>query len=166
MPEPAKVFAFPAARQTAIETPAAEEPAVEAAPAITLTPPEGIAAEAETATAAESEEMMLDESMAETTEGPSDELLLGGEMTADDMAERPQPETRSWVTQEEPAPVAESKPEAPRSAGTLFERMSSIARGAQKANVPEAEAEETPRMRTGTRDPLDIPRFLNRQNNQ
>jgi cell division protein FtsZ len=116
--------------------------------------------------AAEPEEMMLDESMAETTEGPSDELLLGGEMTAEDLGETAQPQTRSWVTQEEEAPAPEAKPEAPRPAGTLFERMSSIARGAQKAQVPEADAGETPRLRTGTRDPLDIPRFLNRQNNQ
>ena len=45
--------------------------------------------------------------------------------------------------------------------------MSNIARGAAKAQVEENEEEEAPRMRTGTtRDPLDIPRFLNRQNNQ
>ena len=43
--------------------------------------------------------------------------------------------------------------------------MSSIARGAAKAQVGE-EDEEGPRMRGGERDPLDIPRFLNRQNNQ
>jgi cell division protein FtsZ len=104
--------------------------------------------------------------MAETIEGPSDELLLGGEMTADDMAETPQPATRAWLTQEEEAPAAETRPEPPRPAGTLFERMSSIARGAQKAQVPEADTDETPRLKTGTRDPLDIPRFLNRQNNQ
>ncbi|HTU10356.1 MAG TPA: cell division protein FtsZ [Allosphingosinicella sp.] len=169
IPQPAKVFAFPAARQSADAS--ADEPVADAAPAITLTPPEEMTAETTAAepvaeAAAEPEEMMLDESMAETTEGPSDELLLGGEMTADDLAETPQPATRSWVSQEEPAPAPEAKPEPPRSAGTLFERMSSIARGAQKANVPEADAEETPRMRTGTRDPLDIPRFLNRQNNQ
>ncbi|MBV9882870.1 MAG: hypothetical protein JO276_07680, partial [Sphingomonadaceae bacterium] len=48
-----------------------------------------------------------------------------------------------------------------------FERMSNIARGAAKAQVEDAPEEEAPRMRTGTsRDPLDIPRFLNRQNNQ
>ncbi len=169
IPQPAKVFAFPAARQQA-ETPRAE-PAAEEMPAaapITLTPPDEIEAEmpAEPVAEAEPDEMMLDESMAETTEGPSDELLLGGEMTAEDMAEEPQPATRSWLTQEEPAPAVERKPEPPRPAGTLFERMSSIARGAQKAQVPEAEAEETPRLKTGTRDPLDIPRFLNRQNNQ
>ena len=46
--------------------------------------------------------------------------------------------------------------------------MSNIARGAAKAQVEESEEGEgeAPRMRAGTRDPLDIPRFLNRQNNQ
>jgi cell division protein FtsZ len=42
----------------------------------------------------------------------------------------------------------------------LFERMSNIARGAAKA---QAEDEEVPGFR---REPVDIPRFLNRQNNQ
>jgi len=53
--------------------------------------------------------------------------------------------------------------EAPRSAkesGTLFERMSNIARGAAQAKVDE---EPLPSFK---REPLDIPRFLNRQNNQ
>jgi cell division protein FtsZ len=41
----------------------------------------------------------------------------------------------------------------------LFERMSNIARGAPKAQIDEDES--------GTRhEPIDIPRFLNRQNNQ
>jgi cell division protein FtsZ len=44
--------------------------------------------------------------------------------------------------------------------GTLFERMSNIARGAPKAQIDE-EGESDHR-----RDPIDIPRFLNRQNNQ
>ena len=48
----------------------------------------------------------------------------------------------------------------PRESGTLFERMSNIARGAQQAQV---EDEPAPGFR---REPLDIPRFLNRQNNQ
>ena len=47
-----------------------------------------------------------------------------------------------------------------RESGTLFERMSNIARGAAQAKVDE---EATPGVR---REPLDIPRFLNRQNNQ
>jgi len=54
--------------------------------------------------------------------------------------------------------VEETKPAA--AAGTLFERMSNIARGAAQAKV---EDEPAPSFR---REPLDIPRFLNRQNNQ
>ena len=48
-----------------------------------------------------------------------------------------------------------------REGGTLFERMSSIARGAKghaEAPPPAAGRERS--------DPLDIPRFLNKQNNQ
>ena len=49
---------------------------------------------------------------------------------------------------------------AAKESGTLFERMSNIARGAAQAKV---EDEPMPSFR---REPLDIPRFLNRQNNQ
>ncbi|GAA4028276.1 hypothetical protein GCM10022281_03860 [Sphingomonas rosea] len=56
---------------------------------------------------------------------------------------------------EDTAPLA--KP-ATASGGTLFERMSSMARAGGKV-----EEEQTPSLR---REPLDIPRFLNRQNNQ
>ena len=44
--------------------------------------------------------------------------------------------------------------------GTLFERMSNIARGSATANIDD---EPVPSFR---REPLDIPRFLNRQNNK
>ena len=43
--------------------------------------------------------------------------------------------------------------------GTLFERMSNIARGAPKAQIGEDEEDDRP-------EPIEIPRFLNRQNNQ
>src|SRR4051794_1693600 len=43
--------------------------------------------------------------------------------------------------------------------GTLFERMSNIARGAPKAQIEDDESGISS-------DPIDIPRFLNRQNNQ
>jgi cell division protein FtsZ len=43
--------------------------------------------------------------------------------------------------------------------GTLFERMSNIARGAPKMQSDDEETDYR-------RDPIDIPRFLNRQNNQ
>ncbi|HYI49578.1 MAG TPA: cell division protein FtsZ [Allosphingosinicella sp.] len=176
MPQPAKVFAFPAARTTSsspmAETPRAEPVAEETAP-ITLTPPEEIETIAET-NATETEttdeaEIMLDETMAAPAGEDGEELLLDtAEMTEEtpsgEATELPPAGTRSWLTRDETA--EEAAPE-PRQAGTLFERMSSIARGAQKAQVPEEEeTEETQRLRTGTRDPLDIPRFLNRQNNQ
>ena len=50
----------------------------------------------------------------------------------------------------------ESAPPAPRVklGGTLFERMSSVSRGAAREDDPT------------DKDPLDIPRFLHRQNNQ
>jgi cell division protein FtsZ len=57
-------------------------------------------------------------------------------------------------------PEDEDTAEAPAGGGTLFERMSNIARGASKAQI-EDEGESDYR-----RDPIDIPRFLNRQNNQ
>ena len=53
---------------------------------------------------------------------------------------------------------AQRPPKVARESGTLFERMSNIARGAGKV-----EDEAAPSIR---REPLDIPRFLNRQNNQ
>jgi cell division protein FtsZ len=164
---PAKVFAFPSAR--AVETKAA-------APAMTLTPPETLAEdEAPTADVAEPEagiETLATDAdeldLATTAETGEDELLLGDmDMVAEEPAptdtedEAPAPTgNRSWLSsEEEPAPAA--KPA--REGGTLFERMSNIARGAAKAQVEEEAP--APRMRTA-RDPLDIPRFLNRQNNQ
>ncbi|MGZ8418749.1 MAG: cell division protein FtsZ [Allosphingosinicella sp.] len=170
-PLPAKVFTFPGARVAA----AAAE-----APKVTLTPPEPVAetAEASTETMAEpevaeesGEELTLDTPVAEAEAG--EELLLDAAMLGDeddggesfieeDFAGGPEsvaPGTRSWIGGE---PEAAAEPEArpAREGGTLFERMSSIARGAAKAQVEE---EPQPRLR---RDPLDIPRFLGRQNNQ
>jgi len=184
-PLQAKVFAFPNARtpEQKIERnempvqPAAAEPEMPApamprpevarpAPEpLTLTPPETLAEDI-----SEPERVSF---IDEAVEAPS-ELSLGDHDDEDegdelllDSAERIEDEPaaagrRTWLTQEEEAAPA---PE-PRAAtgGTLFERMSNIARGAAKAQVNE-EGEEAPRTRTA-RDPLDIPRFLNRQNNQ
>jgi cell division protein FtsZ len=174
-PMPAKVFTFPGAARSA--APAAE------APKVTLTPPEPVAepvAEEEAApeiAAAEPEiveeaadELTLDEPVAEEA---GDELLLDAAMLGDeedggesfieeDFAGGPEssaPGTRSWIDGE-PEAAAEPEAKPAREGGTLFERMSSIARGAAKAQVEE---EPQPRLR---RDPLDIPRFLGRQNNQ
>jgi cell division protein FtsZ len=85
----------------------------------------------------------------ETSDEDGDELLLD----ADDILTPPVGS----------APIAppedEDSSEAPTAtaSGTLFERMSNIARGAPKAQIEE-EGEDY--------SPIEIPRFLNRQNNQ
>jgi len=78
-----------------------------------------------------------------------DELLLG----ADDILTSP------VGTPPIAPPTDEDEIAAPADGGgTLFERMSNIARGAPKAQIDEDAPED--------RAPIDIPRFLNRQNNQ
>jgi cell division protein FtsZ len=105
---------------------------------------------AEPEAAAETTEDELDETDT-TSEEDSDELLLG----SDDILTSPVGS----------APIAppedEDENEQPTAAasGTLFERMSNIARGAPKAQIDEDDAEYK-------QSPMDIPRFLNRQNNQ
>ena len=130
-PSPAKVFAFPATRAPAPASKAAadEQPTLEA-----------------------DEEAPLDLGSDEDEAG--DELLL----EADDILTSPvgappiaPPEDdETMATDEQPAPGA---------GGTLFERMSNIARGAPKAQLDEEDEDYKP-------EPIDIPRFLNRQNNQ
>ena len=65
------------------------------------------------------------------------------------------------VPPEDEEPAASDAREA-AAGGTLFERMSNIARGAPKARLDDDEA-EGPGFKS---EPIDIPRFLNRQNNQ
>ncbi|MDB5667372.1 MAG: ftsZ, partial [Alphaproteobacteria bacterium] len=147
--QPAKVFAFPGSRTMDTQK-SAPQPALEpVAPPM----PEPVAAEAE------EEEILELPAEAEV----SDELLLGEvDMVSEEQSEpEPQPETRSWVAQEQEAPRTPERSASRSEGGTLFERMSNIARGAAKAQVED----DGPRVRR-ERDPLDIPRFLNRQNNQ
>jgi cell division protein FtsZ len=162
---PAKVFAFPAART---------ETAKPSLPPLTLPAPvaaedEAAAPAAEAAELPETQETASAEDLSElpleaSDEAGEDELLLGDmDMVAED-EQAPPAGTRTWLSRdEEPEPAPAAKPA--REGGTLFERMSNIARGAAKAQVDEDAPESTPRLRTA-RDPLDIPRFLNRQNNQ
>jgi cell division protein FtsZ len=56
--------------------------------------------------------------------------------------------------------IEQAEPPKARESGTLFERMSNIARGAAKAQGDDEEPGEY------RPEPIDIPRFLNRQNNQ
>ncbi len=130
-PTQGKVFTFPTASR----------PAPAPAPTPTITP------------ATEEEPLDLT-----SDDEATDELLLDSEdILADPVMGTP----IAPPADEEEAeftPVEEAKPAA--AAGTLFERMSNIARGAATAKV---EDEPMPSFR---REPLDIPRFLNRQNNQ
>ena len=91
----------------------------------------------------------------------ADELLLeSDDILADPVMGTP---IAPPVEEEEDLAATGTTDEAPKAApaaGTLFERMSNIARGAAQAKV---EDEPMPSFR---REPLDIPRFLNRQNNQ
>jgi cell division protein FtsZ len=94
-------------------------------------------------------------------EEASDELLLGEvDIVAQEDNAQLDSDTRTWVAHDE---QETAKAPAREGGGTLFERMSNIARGAAKAQVEDEG--QTPRLRR-ERDPLDIPRFLNRQNNQ
>jgi cell division protein FtsZ len=111
-------------------------------------------ASAPAAEAAEVAPTIEHEAYEPTAEEADDELLLG----ADDILTTP-------VGSPPIAPPDdEDEIEAPAASGggTLFERMSNIARGAPKA-LDENEGDAEPGFR---REPIDIPRFLNRQSNQ
>jgi cell division protein FtsZ len=143
-PQPGKVFAFP--RATAA-TPVA---------AVPVTPPPASASTMEEETDVEDTLELTDE----MDEG--DELLLDSDdvLTAPVGSAPIAPPTDEDDTAGIEAPVAEEKPKV-RETGTLFERMSNIARGAAQAQVNDEDSAPTYR-----REPIDIPRFLNRQNNQ
>ena len=124
----------------------APEPVAEAAPeepALVIEPP----------AAEEDEPLTLDAPMEEVAQ--ADELLL----------DAPEPEPEPLIDEDLTAkrgwfggraePEAAPAPAPRQGGGTLFERMSSIARGNAKAPGTDDDG-----------DPLDIPRFLNRQNNQ
>jgi cell division protein FtsZ len=107
------------------------------------------AAEATDEPIAEDETPEID--LAANEEDGDDELLLG----ADDILTSPVGAPPIAPPEDD----AEAEEPTTSGGGTLFERMSNIARGAPKAQIDEDES--------GYRsDPIDIPRFLNRQNNQ
>lgn len=100
---------------------------------------------------------------AKAVDDDEDELLLdAGNIVsaADTPSEEPASSTNKWIAEEDAAKAASAAKPA-RSGGTLFERMSNIARGAAKVDGGEKKAASG-----GDRDSLDIPQFLNRQNNQ
>ena len=102
----------------------------------------------------------------ETASAPSFASLTPGMA-----AVKPEPEEDELVLgddaiqldDDEPAGSGVQPPPAPRVAsggGTLFERMSNLTRGSSKTDDGEDGQDDS------SSDPLDIPRFLNRQNNQ
>jgi cell division protein FtsZ len=147
--QPAKVFTFPS-------RPAASAPA--AAPAAMTDEPEESDSEDE-------EIVALDLSV----EGAADEDELV--LDADDILTPPVGSPPIAPPSDEPAasadadddeePLEQPKVASAGGGGTLFERMQNIARGAPKAQLGEDEPNAG-----FSREPLDIPRFLNRQNNQ
>ncbi|WP_380873910.1 cell division protein FtsZ [Sphingomonas sp. DBB INV C78] len=151
-PEPAKLFTFPAARKEAAPAAAPVQPAPVAPPVAEAAEPE-IKLEAPVVEEVDA----LDLSASDIVAPPADELLLSETLTPP-VTGNPLPPraeigddgaTRPWLT---PAPETAAAPKA-REGATLFERMSNIARGAAKAQVEDDAA-------------ADVPRFLNRQNNQ
>jgi len=130
--QPGKVFAFPTARVPA------------AAPSA---PPVRQAATDEPLELGGDDELVLD----------SDDILTSP-VIANPIAPPVDDEEPSGVTHDA---GATDEPRVSRETGTLFERMSNIARGAAQAKL-DAE-ESTPGFR---REPIDIPGFLNRQNNR
>ncbi len=143
-PAPGKVFTFPG-RGAAPAQPAA-------------------AIDGGTSAADDEDTLELDQEFADNNpDDGDDELLLG----ADDVLTSPvgsAPIAPPADEDEGEAPIAGEASGgadgAPGGAGgTLFERMSNIARGAPKAQIDGDEG-------GFESDPIDIPRFLNRQNNQ
>ena len=144
MAQPGKVFSFPTARATGV---AATTPAPSLAPPPTATE-DNAPLELETEAGDDSDELLLD----------SDDILTSPVGSApiappaDDDFDLTEPTA-------EMAGDDSERPRVARESGTLFERMSNIARGAAKAQV-DLDG-------TGAQgEPIDIPRFLNRQNNQ
>ena len=162
MPEPARVFAFPGFKAKTVEAPApvlvAEPVVVEEAPLV-LTPPEPVVEPEVVVIAVEAvdEDLILDTPVEIEAADASDELLLEAKATPEPAIsfDDTNPSVGSRWLAPDPAIEAEAEKPATPGGGTLFERMSNMARGAAKVE-PDTEA----------KDPLDIPRFLNRQNNQ
>jgi cell division protein FtsZ len=161
--EPAKVFSFPAAKPKV--EPIAAAPVAVQAPAPVETAAEPVTPVAATATVAAATSVEPETAEAPADEG--DELLLGSDtILTPPVAGNPLPtaETapRRWrsETEDEAVAPARATKAPPTQSGTLFERMSSIARGAAKAQV-----EEEPVIERG-KTPLDLPGFLKSQNNQ
>ncbi|MGN6268301.1 MAG: cell division protein FtsZ [Sphingomonas sp.] len=148
-PEPEPVVEDPIAEEpTPVEEPAIEEPVAESEPVV------------EEAKADEDELVLGADTMV-----PEEQPAAAPKVFGDDLPPPPSHNAarRRWLSAgssaEEAAEPAKEPAPAPRVklGGTLFERMSNVTRGAARDEDNGADADK---------DPLDIPRFLHRQNNQ
>jgi len=144
--QPAKVFTFPG-RHAASSSPAAQA--------------------TDEADSEENDALDLTEELS-TDDGEGEELLLDSEdILTSPVGSAPiaPPDDDSALSDIEDDKAAEQAPKATGAAtgsgGTLFERMSSMARGAPRAQIDEDKPAPS-----FSQQPIDIPRFLNRQNNQ
>ena len=138
---------------TETETEMEPEPRAEAEPEAPVTPVATYGDDDDEDMAARPSFASLTPGIASAKPAPEeDELVLGDEaIQRDDADEAAVSSSASRV------------PPAPRVAtggGTLFERMSNLTRGGSKSDEDDDGDDDK------SRDPLDIPRFLNRQNNQ
>ena len=144
-PQPAKVFTFPSRSAPApiVDGAQSEPEALDDEDTLELT-----------------EEVASDEG-----EGDGEELVLDTDDVLTTPVGAPPIAPPSDEDDEAAAGADEETIEQPKAAtgtgGTLFERMSSIARGAPRAQIDGDQSGSD-----FSREPLDIPRFLNRQNNQ
>jgi cell division protein FtsZ len=148
-PQPAKVFTFPTRPAVPVAT----------VPELPAEAPDPLAGD-------EDEDSVPLDLSEEVSEDDGDELVLD----TDDILTSPvgappiappsdEDETGSIEGTEDEGAV--EQPKSAAGGGTLFERMSNIARGAPKAQLDEDQPSPS-----FSREPIDIPRFLNRQNNQ
>jgi cell division protein FtsZ len=154
-PEPAKAFSFPPRSRTEARVPGGET-AVTAE--LSAAPTLDLAQSAEPAPVAPSavndeDELVLGEDVSVSATPDVHEKIA-----AFDAPRRAGP--RRWLQDDAEEASAPAPAVAPKAGSTLFERMSSMARGSAKLGAGEEDEDE------GARDPLDIPRFLNRQSNQ
>ena len=174
--EPTRAFSFSAPRkpvapppapapeaEPVAEEPAAEQPAPVEEPKVEEPTAQAPAAEPQ---AEDEDELVLGADTMVPEDKPAPAPQPAPKVFGDDLPPPPSPNAarRRWlsagssVADDTPEPAKEAAPApAPRVklGGTLFERMSNVTRGAAR---DEDDGED--------RDPLDIPRFLHRQNNQ
>ncbi len=163
-PEASRSFSFGTVRRPmGAAAPAAEAPAAAPAPepAPVVEAPAPVTFDDTPPPAAADEDELTLEAPDALADDAADELLLGSdavvpEAPAAEEAPREPTIRRRWLTggdEEEVAAPAPAPAEAPKAktGGTLFERMAAARNGSKDDD---------------DKDPLDIPRFLNRQNNQ